>query len=112
MPDLQVVIIVEKETVFMRLIQSHWFNLNYEANKKVLIVTGKGYPDFDTRRFICLLSMRQSVKLYYLGDADPYGNEIFLTYMFGSVRSALCDNKAEVTPIHKLQFLGPFLDDF
>ena len=54
----------------------------------MLVLTAKGYPDFATRNFLHLLgSTRPDIKMFYVGDADPYGAEIFFTYLFGSLRN-------------------------
>jgi DNA topoisomerase VI subunit A len=50
--------------------------------------------------------------MFYIGDADPFGIEIFFTYMFGSARNALCENVLEVRPAHSLTPIGPFISDF
>lgn len=73
------VLVVEKDTVFQRLIQMELLT----EKKELLIVTAKGYPDYATRRFLRIL-WQQGVSLFYIGDADPCGAEIFFTYVFGS----------------------------
>jgi DNA topoisomerase VI subunit A len=51
----------------------NWFG--HEEHK--LLVTAKGYPDFATRRFLTLLAERQSIRMLYIGDADPFGADIY-----------------------------------
>ena len=59
-----------------------------ELSKRMMVLTAKGYPDFATRNFLLKLStMMPQVKLFYIGDADPYGAEIFFTYLFGSLKN-------------------------
>ena len=48
MHSLNMVLVVEKETVFSQLYQMQWFR----HQPSTLIVTAKGYPDFATRRFL------------------------------------------------------------
>jgi DNA topoisomerase VI subunit A len=59
-------------------------------SKSLLVVTAKGYPDFATRKFLSLLS-NAGKQLFYIGDADPFGAEIFFTYCFGSLKFAICE---------------------
>lgn len=47
---LQTIIVVEKDTVFQRLIEF------YQNDDTVMLVTGKGYPDYATRKFLTLIS--------------------------------------------------------
>ena len=55
---LKVVLVVEKETVFMHLIQMEWYLQLQSTNlsKHLLIVTAKGQTDFATRKFLQNLS--------------------------------------------------------
>ena len=67
-----------------------WFIQYEEAGQsnRIMILTAKGYPDFSTRNFLQILSNAMPhIRLFYIGDADPYGAEIFFTYLFGSLRS-------------------------
>eukprot|EP00299_Pterocystis_sp_00344_P010822 c4939_g1_i1.p1 GENE.c4939_g1_i1~~c4939_g1_i1.p1 ORF type:complete len:317 (+),score=58.42 c4939_g1_i1:82-1032(+) len=73
-------LIVEKDTVFQRLIDTE-FTLRHRC----VLVTGKGYPCFATRSFLfkfhaCL----PSIPLLILTDANPHGLEIASVYKFGS----------------------------
>jgi meiotic recombination protein SPO11 len=73
------ILIVEKDTVFQALIRAH----NFFEYVPCILVTARGYPDTITIRF--LQRIRQLVggsgfPIYYLGDLDPHGVSIFLTY--------------------------------
>lgn len=84
--QIQKVIVVEKDTIFQRIITfPHVFD-----DPSVLCVTAKGYPDFATRKFLIQLASFGK-QLFYIGDADPCGAEIFFTYVFGSSRYAICE---------------------
>jgi DNA topoisomerase VI subunit A len=48
--DLRAVIVVEKDTVFQRIMASQWFKDNYRD--KILLMTAKGYPDYSSRDFL------------------------------------------------------------
>lgn len=50
-----------------------WFG----HDERKLLVTAKGYPDFATRRFLTFLAERKPIRMLYIGDADPYGADIF-----------------------------------
>jgi DNA topoisomerase VI subunit A len=70
------VIVVEKDTVFQRIMGSQWFHESYVDS--VLLMTAKGYPDYSSRDFLnSLLSRAQRVPFVYIGDADPYGADIY-----------------------------------
>jgi DNA topoisomerase VI subunit A len=39
-------------------------------------MTGKGYPDVNSRRLLRMLSDAMRISVLYLGDCDPHGFEI------------------------------------
>lgn len=49
-----------------------------------MVITGKGYPDYNCKKFIHFLSYYNNLPIFYLGDADPFGADIYLNYAFGS----------------------------
>ena len=77
------VLIVEKDTVFQSLLSSPGFFTNVPC----ILVTARGYPDNVTIRFLNRLYQIVSSELpfLYLGDLDPHGICIYLTY-----KRALC----------------------
>ena len=80
---------------------------------RMMVLTAKGYPDHATRNFLHMLSFNvPHIRLFYIGDADPYGAEIFFTYMFGSVRSQVIQQKTSCQTLNKLEWIGPFMQDF
>ncbi|XP_070020023.1 meiotic recombination protein SPO11-1-like [Nicotiana sylvestris] len=48
-------------------------------------ISGRGYPDVPTRRFLRLLVDKLHLPVYCLVDCDPYGFDILTTYKFGSL---------------------------
>lgn len=75
------VLLVEKETVFKRLISDDIFSrIGYEC----LLVTGRGQGDFLVRMCLNRIANECCVPIFGLFDADPYGIEILLTYKCGS----------------------------
>jgi DNA topoisomerase VI subunit A len=73
-------------------------------------VTAKGYPDFATRHLLSILSGR-GIEMFYLGDADPHGAEIYFIYLFGSLKGAINAASDRCQTLFELTWLGPFLFD-
>ena len=72
----QIVLVVEKDTVFQHLLQSKLF-----TTLPLILVTGRGYPDVLTRRFLQKLHrVAPRLMQVYLGDFDPDGVAIYLVY--------------------------------
>ena len=57
---LKYIIIVEKDTVFQRIISTHWFASEFEHH--TLLITAKGYPDYATKQFVD--NLRRDSRLY------------------------------------------------
>lgn len=77
----QFILVVEKETVFFKLINEQ----DGELLKQALIITGKGYPDYATKKFVKMLNYRfAAIPIFFLGDCDPYGFDILCKYCFGT----------------------------
>ncbi|XP_057972012.1 meiotic recombination protein SPO11-1 isoform X2 [Malania oleifera] len=76
----QYILVVEKESVFQRLANNQFCTKN-----RCIVVTGRGYPDVPTRRFLRLLIEKLCLPAYCLVDCDPYGFDILTTYRFGSM---------------------------
>ncbi|KAF8414255.1 hypothetical protein HHK36_002255 [Tetracentron sinense] len=74
------ILVVEKEAVFQRLANDQFCDTN-----RCIIITGRGYPDVPTRRFLRLLIETLHLPAYCLVDCDPYGFDILTTYRFGSM---------------------------
>ncbi|SBT80858.1 meiotic recombination protein SPO11, putative [Plasmodium malariae] len=76
-PDVKYVLIVEKETIFYKLLQSNFIN-KYGPS---ILVTGKGFPDINTRQLISKIYRRnKNLKFFCLTDYDAYGLNIAFTY--------------------------------
>ncbi|CCC70633.1 hypothetical protein NCAS_0F01490 [Naumovozyma castellii] len=70
------VLVLEKEAIFSKLVSSR--------NSDQILITGKGYPDFLTRKFLKLFheSEKESIKNWdIITDADPHGVNITFIYM-------------------------------
>ncbi|KAI3845152.1 hypothetical protein MKX03_019819 [Papaver bracteatum] len=99
----QYILIVEKETVFQRLADDQFCRAN-----RCIIVTGRGYPDVSTRRFLRLLMEKLHLPAYCLVDCDPYGFDILTTYRFGSMQMAY---DAKFLRLPEVRWLGAFPSD-
>lgn len=95
------ILIVEKETIFNNLISNEIFIREFPH---FILVTGKGYSDYLTRLFIKRLTLlKPEMRLFYFGDLDPYGIEIYLNYLFGSKSSA---RENSLIAINNIYWLG------
>ncbi|KAL6894102.1 hypothetical protein ACP4OV_008200 [Aristida adscensionis] len=106
------ILVVEKETVrfgncfpvFQRLANDKFCDRN-----RCIVITGRGYPDIPTRRFLRYLVEQLHLPAYCLVDSDPYGFDILATYKFGSMQLAYDANFLRVPDI---RWLGVFASDF
>lgn len=133
------VIVVEKEAVFKSLLQ-HQQQASASAEaaaavstsgidwRKVILVTGKGYPDNATRTLVRMLATRAGpvtcekgaqIRLLGLFDFDPYGIDIYRQYTLGCVQAAnstmnsiTTGSAPAATATDALQWIGVELADF
>ncbi|CBZ50317.1 unnamed protein product [Neospora caninum Liverpool] len=76
------IIVVEKDAVFQTLCEQQIWNII-----PCILITGKGFPDFATRKLLRHLQMSLNIESFqcgYVGDFDPHGISIFLSYQYGS----------------------------
>ncbi|GAB2230426.1 hypothetical protein Drorol1_Dr00014691 [Drosera rotundifolia] len=99
----QYILIVEKESVFQRLANDHFCSANH-----CIVITGRGYPDISTRRFLRVLVEKLNIPVYCLVDCDPYGFDILTTYRFGSMQMAY---DAKYLQLPEICWLGAFISD-
>ncbi|CAF1523057.1 unnamed protein product, partial [Didymodactylos carnosus] len=98
--DLQFVLIVEKDTVFQHLIDEGLF-VKYP---KCCLVTGRGYPDHNTRQFLLHLSLLYpDVPFYALMDCDIHGIAILSTYKYSI--TATTDDAMKPSSLKNLHWL-------
>lgn len=77
------VLIVEKEAVFSSLVRAYKEHLD----PSLLLVTGRGFPDLSTGKFVHWLSTRRKhPPVHILVDFDVYGLDIALCYRQGPRR--------------------------
>eukprot|EP00257_Ricinus_communis_P026368 XP_025013782.1 meiotic recombination protein SPO11-1 [Ricinus communis] len=97
------ILVVEKESVFQRLANDWFCNAH-----RCIVITGRGYPDIPTRRFLRLLLEKLGLPVYCLVDCDPYGFDILTTYRFGSMLMAY---DAKFLRVPEIRWLGAFPSD-
>ncbi|XP_050452631.1 meiotic recombination protein W68 [Cataglyphis hispanica] len=73
------VLVIEKDTIFQKLLEEDCPRI-----LKCILVTGKGYPDMNTRMLVNILSVKIGLPVYIIVDANPFGVDIMLLYRFGS----------------------------
>ena len=102
--DAKAIIIVEKDATFQTIIKEQFLQV-----MPVILVTGKGIPDLNTRQLLRRLHLELCLPVYCLVDADPYGVEILCVYKFGSLSMAWC---SEPLAIPSIKWLGVLPKDF
>ncbi|XP_049822559.1 meiotic recombination protein SPO11 [Aethina tumida] len=96
------ILVVEKESVFHKLIEEDFPNT---LAIPFVLITGKGYPNYNTQLFLKKLYTVMSVPVFILVDPDPYGIHIMFTYRFGCRTSA---HISEYLTITNAKWLGVF----
>jgi meiotic recombination protein SPO11 len=81
---IHTVLVIEKATVFQRLLSSKFVE---KSQNTVTLITGGGYPDLPTRRFVALCHVA-GFRIIGIADCDPFGIEIMMTYKWGSLAHA------------------------
>lgn len=85
--DAKVVLVLEKDSVLQKILNREDLT-NFVKKYKIILVTGKGFPDVNTRAFINFLWLKLKIPVMLLTDADPNGLEIVCSYKFGSYTTA------------------------
>ncbi|GAB0094444.1 meiotic recombination protein SPO11 [Sergentomyia squamirostris] len=94
------VLVVEKNTVFERLLKDDIFS---RMGVPFILVTGKGCPDTGTRVFLKKIWRELKIPIYALVDADPAGIDIMFTYRHGSL--AQCQ-QADSLAVPEIKWIG------
>ncbi|TQS34981.1 hypothetical protein Golomagni_04612 [Golovinomyces magnicellulatus] len=105
--DVCWILVVEKEATFRTLVSSLYWK--HSLAGKGILITAKGYPDIQTRRFLhCLHTRNTEIPIYALMDFDPDGIGIMTTYKHGSMNS-VCQKSINIPTI---EWLGIKSHDF
>eukprot|EP00105_Crassostrea_gigas_P007279 XP_011421470.1 PREDICTED: meiotic recombination protein SPO11 [Crassostrea gigas] len=102
--DADLVLVVEKDAIFQRLLSEGFC----ERMRPCIVITGKGFPDMNTRMLLNRLWREFSPKFYILVDADPYGIEIMTVYKYGSRSLSF---EAPMLTVPGLEWLGVLPSD-
>lgn len=94
------ILVVEKDTVFTRLVQDKIFE---KVKTKIILITAKGFPDINTRVLLKRLEKDLSIPIYIIVDADPHGIEIMFTYKFGSLQMV---HNSDHLAVKSVEWLG------
>ncbi|XP_022089944.1 meiotic recombination protein SPO11-like [Acanthaster planci] len=74
------VLVVEKDATFQKLLDDGMLGDMWPC----ILITGKGFPDVNTRLMVRRLWDDLQIPILGLVDADPHGLEILCVYKFGS----------------------------
>lgn len=77
-------LVIEKDASFQKLLDDGFL----QKSMPCVLVTGKGFPDVNTREFVRRLHVELELPVYALVDADPFGIEILCVYAYGSLAMA------------------------
>ncbi|GAW79976.1 hypothetical protein, conserved [Plasmodium gonderi] len=90
------ILVVEKYSLYQKLCENRIWNI-----LPCILITGKGFPDFSTRKILCELVELLQLQCVYIGDYDPYGILIFLSYKNG------CNtNEDAIYACEKMKWVG------
>lgn len=78
--NAKMVLIVEKETVYQKLLEQKIF----QKFGDIILITGRGYPDINTRLMLKTILEKHPVDCYCFVDGNPFGIDIMSVYRFGS----------------------------
>ncbi|XP_053210647.1 meiotic recombination protein SPO11-like [Panonychus citri] len=81
--DARFILVIEKDATFQHLLTRRVVD-KFPA----ILITGKGFPDAETRRCVKFLSTKLKIPVLGLVDCNPWGLEIFCIYRFGSLAMA------------------------
>ncbi|XP_050530565.1 meiotic recombination protein SPO11 [Daktulosphaira vitifoliae] len=95
------ILVIEKDASFQKIIKEKIINKQNECD--FILVTGKGYPDINTRLFVKILSININLPILALVDANPFGIEIMCIYRFGS--NSMC-HQNDMLSVPSIKWLG------
>ncbi|XP_077477580.1 meiotic recombination protein SPO11 isoform X1 [Stigmatopora argus] len=93
------ILIVEKDATFQRLLQDGLCT----RLSPCIMITGKGFPDVNSRLMVRKLWDVLEIPVFTLVDADPHGIEIMCIYKYGSMAMSF---EAQNLTIPSVMWLG------
>jgi meiotic recombination protein SPO11 len=75
------ILVIEKEGVYNRLSQDVFFKTSYPC----ILVTGKGFPDVATRKWVQQLQQQLQLPAFGLCDCNPFGISVLQSYQYDQV---------------------------
>jgi DNA topoisomerase VI subunit A len=94
------ILVVEKESLFFNFISNKIYQDHFLNS---IIITGKGFPDYITKYFLKKVSQNLNIPIFYFGDFDPSGFEIYLNYIFGCKTSS---RENHLMTINRMNWIG------
>jgi meiotic recombination protein SPO11 len=94
------ILVIEKEGVYNRLSQDHFFRETDTGGYPCILVTGKGFPDVATRRWVQQLQQQLRLPAYGLCDCNPFGISVLQTYQYDQVVANRNANNAHETRLN------------
>ncbi|XP_074596299.1 meiotic W68 [Brevipalpus obovatus] len=77
------ILVIEKDASFQSLIRS-----GIKNKFQMILLTGKGFPDKNTRQFLRMMVECLSIPAFMMVDCDPWGIEIACVFKYGSLAMA------------------------
>uniref|UniRef100_A0A7S4ASE7 DNA topoisomerase (ATP-hydrolyzing) n=1 Tax=Pseudo-nitzschia australis TaxID=44445 RepID=A0A7S4ASE7_9STRA len=74
--DAKCILVIEKEGVYTRLSEDKFFLKYFPC----ILVTGKGFPDIATRRWVKRMQKALKIPVYGLCDCNPFGVSVLDSY--------------------------------
>lgn len=84
------VLVVEKFCIFEQIYQK-----KYHLKYNFILITGKGYPDLNTRAFVYSLNKQLKLKIFCLCDYNPFGYRLSLAHLFTNSSLSLCNSSEQ-----------------
>lgn len=103
----KMIVVVEKETVYHRLVEELNSGASTSILQKCIFITGKGYPDMATRACLSSIS-RANPNLPVVGfcDCNPFGVHVLHTYMSGGSADSLNWEERDMLATPRLEWIG------
>ncbi|KAF7696479.1 putative meiosis-specific protein SPO11 like protein [Cucumispora dikerogammari] len=105
------ILVVEKDSM-MSFINEVYIKNKIKMN--FVLVSGKGYPDTNTKNFLQNISRDKNIKIYGLFDFDPHGLDIYRVYKqtINIYRIGILSSDIFVYKVNEREMLKLKLNDF